>query len=199
MQITNRVDPNIPEDKSCIVYVGYFEVGGVVMHNDKIADGIIGECRRWVYYSDKLGRRLRRCGLYNRRHIYLTQNRDLQNIRCNEKINAQLRLYGRDAFKLEILRDGLTKDQAQRLEENYRPWPDMGLNRSSGGGNIRCTVSQVSRNKMSLYARGRILSKKTKAKISIGNKGKIVSDETRAKLSKIKMGVKRGPYKKRKK
>ena len=91
----------------------------------------------------------------------------------NARFRAAIKKYGWDKFKHEVVADGLTLEEAHRLEreliaESNSTDPIYGYNISSGG---------------EAPFKGLKHTSATKAKISKVNKGKVVSLETRQRLS----------------
>ena len=92
----------------------------------------------------------------------------------NEHFYRAIQKYGRDAFKHEIVAEGLTREEACALEESliaehhtqdYR----FGYNISAGGEANR-------------------LAQSSKDKISEANKGKVRTEEMKRKMSEMRMG-----------
>ena len=92
--------------------------------------------------------------------------------------------YGWDNFEHVILKENLTKEQADYWEKYYiQLWdttnPDKGYNITSRGNGERHKLSE-----------------ETKKKISEMNKGRVLTEEWKKKISESQKGIKRGPNKK---
>lgn len=112
-----------------------------------------------------------------------------------------IKKYGWNNFKHEIVADGLTKEQAERMEISLIAFYDS-ANREHGynvdlGGKIRGEVSRETREKQRLSHLGKKLPDEQKRKIglalkgrktSIGMLGKHHSEETKRKMSLSSMG-----------
>lgn len=106
--------------------------------------------------------------------------------------------HGWDGFHHRILIDGLTKEQAELIEENLIRWFNAtdrlyGYNIKAGGG-ARGKHSEESKAKMSIAKRN--MTDETKLKMSLAQKGKKRGPrppEVGAKISAAKTGKKRGP------
>lgn len=101
--------------------------------------------------------------------------------------------YGWGNFEHEILFEGLTLEEANRIEEElisqYNSTnSDKGYNLRSGG--LNNLHNDSSKEKMSKAKKGVKLKEETKRKIGEGNKGKIVSEETKRKMSEAQKGKK---------
>ena len=90
--------------------------------------------------------------------------------------NNAIEKYGWENIKHEILFEGLTKDAAEQKEielialykSNQR---EYGYNIAKGGATHE-SPSELTKQKISISNKGRIVSEETRKKISIGNKGK---------------------------
>ena len=129
-----------------------------------------------------------------------TRIRDHFNGHGNRILKNSVKKYGRDAFTVEILHDGIIPELLDILEieaiakhNTVRP---AGYNLTTGGG--AGTPSEETRRKLSEAGKGRIPynkgvfgkrhSKETRRKISEGQKGKKFSEETKRKISEAKEG-----------
>ena len=112
---------------------------------------------------------------------------------CSVMYNAIIK-YGEDNIETKILFDGLRIDEANEIEQKYRPLPHIGWNIRQGGGNrglqSKKTKEKISNSKKSLpYQYEKIFTKETREKIrtsKLGNKnmlGKKYSEETKEKMS----------------
>ena len=98
--------------------------------------------------------------------------------------------YGKDAFIIEILHDGIIPEFLDILEieaiEKCNSLAPNGYNLHSGGGGS--TPSDETRRKMSKAQKGKKLSAEHRRKISEANKGKKLSAEHRRKISEAHKG-----------
>lgn len=125
-----------------------------------------------------------------------------------------IKKYGWDNFNHEIIKDGMTKEQACEMEkeliEKYKTTDDrFGYNMSNGGQSGASGViqseetkmrrrnsmlgrkhSEETKRKMSEAAKGRTFSEETRKKMSEAAKGKFVSEETRRKIGEAAKGRK---------
>lgn len=108
----------------------------------------------------------------------------------NKYFTRAIKKYGWDNFEHIILKDNLTKEEADILENEfilkYNSMNPTGYNAKSGGSYGR--PSYETRQKMSKAHKGQNLTEKTKLKISKANKGRVVSLETRQKISTANKG-----------
>ena len=116
----------------------------------------------------------------------------------NEYFYNAIKKYGWDAFDHEIIKSGLTREEASELEALLiLEWRLMDRNKGYnlvGGGYFKCGVSDDTRKKMSESAKKRRSSSETKAKISNALKNRPCSEETREKLRRKKTGWKMPDY-----
>ena len=100
-----------------------------------------------------------------------------------------IKKYGFNNFQMSILKEGLSKDEADYWEkyyiDKYQTTSDkFGYNLSEGGEGLKPNAE--TRKKMSLSHLGKKHNEETKQKISNANKNKIVSEETRKKISETR-------------
>lgn len=137
----------------------------------------------------------------------------------NKQITSDREKYGLENFKVEILAEVETREEAWDLEQKFTleyntKYPN-GYNMSNGGksptGTIRTEEDKMNMSKAQIgktipdeirkkiseghkgkkpWNTGKHLSEEHRKKISEGNKGKITSDETRKKLSEANKGHK---------
>lgn len=101
--------------------------------------------------------------------------------------------YGWDNFIHEVVKDSLTKEEADNLEkilieELNTMNPDFGYNCKEGGSHGR--LSEESRKKIGDSNRGRIPSEDTRKKMSDARKKRVCSEETKRKMSESQKGEK---------
>lgn len=109
--------------------------------------------------------------------------------------------YGFDGFTHEIIKNNLTKYEADKLEkeliEKYETMnPSKGYNSKEGGANGR--PSEEVRRRIGKKSKGRTHSEETKKKMSQAHKGRKISEETRKNMSKAQRGKKMSEETKRK-
>lgn len=103
-----------------------------------------------------------------------------------------IKKYGWENIKHEVLFENLTKQEAEQKEiETISLYNSS--NKKFGynlerGGKAGYRLTPEIREKMSIAARGKIVSAETRAKISKAHKGRIFSEETKKKISQAKMG-----------
>jgi group I intron endonuclease len=105
--------------------------------------------------------------------------------------------YGWDNFTHEVLYDGLTKEEACKIEkeliEKYKTTDDrFGYNMSTGGesGAAGVIPNKETIEKRSKKLKGRVFSEETRRKLSESAKGRTFSEETRKKMSEARKGRK---------
>jgi group I intron endonuclease len=115
--------------------------------------------------------------------------------RNNTRFWSDIQRYGWDAFDHEVLTEGLTKEEAARIEielisRHDSTNPTKGYNTGPGGENIGVTFhhSDAARLKISEANKGKHLSRETRDKVSASRKGWCPSDETRTRMSQISKG-----------
>lgn len=120
--------------------------------------------------------------------------------KSSRHFNFAIEKYGWDSFEHEIIADGLTKEEACQMEQEYiarfKTTDDRyGYNMSEGGqgGRLGTTQSEETRKLISQANVGRVFSQETRQKLSEAAKGRTFSGETRAKISAAKKGKKLTP------
>ena len=126
--------------------------------------------------------------LKRRRRYHETTN-------SNDYFHNSIRKCGIDAFKFEILENGIPRSKLNKHEKFWIKRFDCvfpnGYNFTTGGHST--VFSEASRKKISEAKKGRPLSPEHREKISEVRKGKKLSPEHREKLSKAMKGIKRKP------
>lgn len=101
---------------------------------------------------------------------------------------------------MEILKSGLTKEEAEQAEietiELYRKYSNRMLNITAGGNLSRVGVplSEETKKKLSEANKGKTLSEETKRKVSKAVKDRLSSEEARKKISESLKGRKVKTY-----
>lgn len=118
-----------------------------------------------------------------------------RNYRSSRHFNFAINKYGWDGFTHEVIADGLTRDEACKMEksliEKYNTTDERyGYNLSTGGesGAAGVTQRKEDREKRSKSLKGRKFSEETRRKISEAAKGRTFSPETLEKMSAAKKG-----------
>ena len=108
----------------------------------------------------------------------------------NQILKSAIAKYGRDAFTVEILHDGIIPEFLDALEiesiAKFNTIAPQGYNLTKGGEG--CSPSEVTRQKISQAHKGKTLSAETRRKISEAGKGRKHSPETRRKMSDAHKG-----------
>ena len=126
----------------------------------------------------------------------------------NAHFQSAISKYGWDGFEHLIIQDGLSRDEANCIEQEYIAKfnltnPKYGYNQTNGGdGTVGYLHTAETKQKMSQSRIGRVFTEETRQKISNKNsgaqngmygatpwnKGKTMSDETREKVSQNRKG-----------
>lgn len=137
------------------------------------------------------------CLVTDKSYIGMTQmpleqrsRRDMSGYRGSTVFWNAIQKHGVGNFTAEILHDGLSKTEAERLEtleiERHNSIVPYGYNLKSGG-NVH-SVHPDTRQKLSEANRGRKPSEETRQKLSEARRGRKFSDEHRQKLSEANRG-----------
>ena len=127
-------------------------------------------------------------------YIGQTKNYDARcsshrNLKTNStRFKTAIQKYGWDSFTHEILKSGLTLEEANHWETFYISFYNSlhpyGYNLNEGGDNK--TASEITRKRMSDSLKGRIKSEQECKNISEGKKGIALTEEHKQKLKKPK-------------
>ena len=103
-----------------------------------------------------------------------------------------IKKYGWNNIKHKVLFENLTKKEAEQKEIDLIALYNSS-NRNFGyniekGGKAADRLTPETREKMSIAAKGKIVSAETRAKISKAQKGRVFSEETRRKISQAAIG-----------
>ena len=125
-----------------------------------------------------------------RHDAYKTRIKDHFAGRGNRLVKQAVEKYGKEAFIVEILHDGIIPEFLNTLEQEaiakHNTLAPQGYNLTKGGAG--CPPSEVTRQKISQSHKGKTLSAETRRKISEAGKGRTHSAETRRKMSEAQKG-----------
>lgn len=150
------------------------------------------------------------CGITRQKPEY--RWRDGHGYLHNAHFQNAISKYGWDGFEHLIICDGISHDEANRIEQEYIAKfdlinPESGYNQTNGGdGTVGYCHTEETKQKMSQSRIGRVFTEETRQKISDKNsgnrngmygatpwnKGKTMPEETKAKISESRKGKNTG-------
>lgn len=123
---------------------------------------------------------------------YTQRCRDHKNQKRKSKFSKAVKSIGWDNFKHEILKDGLTLEEANHWEEFYIKYFNTFEPNGYNSQGSEVSKKRISDSKKGLTSprKGMKLSDASKAKIGNANRGRIKSQETCLKIAKANTGKK---------
>lgn len=123
-------------------------------------------------------------------HKYLARKKP------DQYIGRAVAKYGINNFNFEIIASCKTLEDSNYIEtlliEEYNSCnKSIGYNISPGGAVVNVVFTDEHKRKLSIAAKGKVLSKETRELISKGNKGKIRTQDFRQNVSKVMKNINR--------
>ena len=124
-----------------------------------------------------------------RKQLHLDTSNNTNNKEYKYSFHNALRKHGKENFEWEIIYQSKNKEYTLNIAEDYfideynSMNRNFGYNMTSGGkGGSGIIVSEETRRKISVAAKGRIMKEETKIKLSKALKGRIFSEEHKRKI-----------------